>query len=134
MEKDLAMCKMFALICIHDGLVCMNLKAEPQDVLRYIEEYSAVVPGWHMNKKYWVTVLFDGSMDAETVQEMMRRSLSHSHVILLADDDEIMAFANEYAPEHLIIAHRHCNELAEKVEPKKFVVGNHQYKKLYQIV
>ena len=26
------------------------------------------------------------------------------------------------------------NELAEKVEPKKFVVGNHQYKKLYQIV
>lgn len=66
--------KMFALICIHDGLVCMNLKAEPQDVLRYIEEYSAVVPGWHMNKKYWVTVLFDGSMDAETVQEMIANS------------------------------------------------------------
>ena len=48
-------------------------------------------------------------------QEMMRRSLSHSHVILLADDDEIMAFANEYAPEHLIINTANADALAERV-------------------
>lgn len=48
-------------------------------------------------------------------QEMMRRSLSHSHVILLADDDEIMAFANEYAPEHLIINTANAEELAARV-------------------
>ncbi|MGN0213868.1 MAG: histidinol dehydrogenase [Muribaculaceae bacterium] len=49
-------------------------------------------------------------------QEMMRRSLSHSHVILLADDDEMMAFANEYAPEHLIINTANADELAERVQ------------------
>lgn len=49
-------------------------------------------------------------------QEMIASSLSKSRVIILRNDDEMMAFANEYAPEHLIIAHRHCNELAEKVE------------------
>lgn len=48
-------------------------------------------------------------------QEMMRRSLSHSHVILLADDDEMLAFANEYAPEHLIINTANADALAERV-------------------
>ena len=46
---------------------------------------------------------------------MMRRSLSHSHVILLADDDEMLAFANEYAPEHLIINTANADALAERV-------------------
>lgn len=49
-------------------------------------------------------------------QEMIASSLSKSRIIILRNDDEMMAFANEYAPEHLIIAHRHCNDLAEKVE------------------
>ncbi|MGM9835621.1 MAG: histidinol dehydrogenase [Muribaculaceae bacterium] len=49
-------------------------------------------------------------------QDMMRRSLSHSHVILLADDDEMLAFANEYAPEHLIINTVNADALAERVQ------------------
>jgi histidinol dehydrogenase len=48
-------------------------------------------------------------------QEMMKKSLSHSHVILLKDDDEIMAFANAYAPEHLIINHNDADALAQRV-------------------
>lgn len=48
-------------------------------------------------------------------QEMMRQSLSHSRIILLENDDEIMEFSNEYAPEHLIINHRNADELAAKV-------------------
>lgn len=49
-------------------------------------------------------------------QEMMRKSLSHSRIIVLKDDDEIMDFSNEYAPEHLIINHNDADALAEKVE------------------
>jgi histidinol dehydrogenase len=48
-------------------------------------------------------------------QEMMKKSLSHSHVILLKNDDEIMAFANAYAPEHLIINHHDADALAQRV-------------------
>lgn len=48
-------------------------------------------------------------------REMMRQSLSHSRIILLENDDEIMEFSNEYAPEHLIINHRNADELAAKV-------------------
>ncbi len=48
-------------------------------------------------------------------QDMIGRSLTHSRVILLHDTDEMMAFSNMYAPEHLIINHRQADTLAEKV-------------------
>lgn len=48
-------------------------------------------------------------------QEMMKKSLSHSHIIVLTDDDEVMDFVNEYAPEHLILNTTNCEALAERV-------------------
>lgn len=48
-------------------------------------------------------------------REMMLKSLEHSRLILLHDDDEIMRFSNAYAPEHLIINHRQCDSLVRKV-------------------
>ncbi len=49
-------------------------------------------------------------------KDMMLKSLSHSRIIVLNDDKEIMDFANEYAPEHLIINHTFADTLADKVE------------------
>ena len=49
-------------------------------------------------------------------QEMMHKSLAHSRVILLHNDDEVMAFANDYAPEHLIINHADAEAIASRVE------------------
>lgn len=49
-------------------------------------------------------------------QEMMKKSLSHSSVVLLHDDEEIMQFANEYAPEHLILNYENPDCLVEMVE------------------
>lgn len=49
-------------------------------------------------------------------RDLIRRSLSHSRIIVLANEDEMMDFANEYAPEHLIINHKEADRLAECVE------------------
>ena len=49
-------------------------------------------------------------------RDLIRRSLSHSRIIVLANEDEMMDFANEYAPEHLIINHKEADRLAEHVE------------------
>lgn len=49
-------------------------------------------------------------------RDMMAKSLEHSRLILLHDDDEIMRFSNLYAPEHLIINHSQCGELVKKVK------------------
>lgn len=48
--------------------------------------------------------------------DMMMKSLSHSHLILLGSDEEMMGFANAYAPEHLIINHSRAEQLAAMVE------------------
>ena len=49
-------------------------------------------------------------------KEMMLKSLAHSRIIVLKDNDKIMEFANNYAPEHLIINHAEADVLAQKVE------------------
>lgn len=60
--------------------------------------------------------VIDDSLNRLPRREMMLRSLSHSHVIVLRDYDEIMRFANEYAPEHLIINTADAERFAERVE------------------
>ena len=48
-------------------------------------------------------------------REMMESSLSHSRIIFMDSMDQIMEFANMYAPEHLIINHSNANSLAMQV-------------------
>ncbi len=48
-------------------------------------------------------------------QELTRKSLEHSKVVVLKDQDELMDIVNEYAPEHLILNTDNFDELAEKV-------------------
>ena len=48
--------KMFALIGYREGKDFINLKADPHDVFFLTEEYSSITPGYHMDKKHWVSV------------------------------------------------------------------------------
>ncbi|MGP6601792.1 MmcQ/YjbR family DNA-binding protein [Ornithobacterium rhinotracheale] len=51
--------KMFALLSLIPDRRWINLKAEPGEVLRLKEEFSAVMPAYHMNKKHWISVNFE---------------------------------------------------------------------------
>lgn len=53
--------KMFALTDLEDEL-SVNLKCDPQVCIELREHYEAVMPGYHMNKKHWNTVVIDGSI------------------------------------------------------------------------
>lgn len=48
--------KMFALTGLDSEEFGANLKCEPEYALDLRERYSAVKPGWHMNKTMWNTV------------------------------------------------------------------------------
>lgn len=48
-------------------------------------------------------------------KEIAARSLENSRIVLVKDEEEMMAMSNEYAPEHLIIATSDYRELAAKV-------------------
>lgn len=60
--------KMFALTDIEAPL-SINLKCDPEIAIELRERYTAVSPGFHMNKKLWNTVLIDGSIDYNLIRE-----------------------------------------------------------------
>ena len=60
--------KIFAFIFERDGKIWINVKAEPLRADFWRDAYPAVVPGYHMNKRHWVSIILDGSMsDAEVL-------------------------------------------------------------------
>jgi predicted DNA-binding protein (MmcQ/YjbR family) len=70
--------KMFAL-CDVDDFESINLKADPEEVVRRKEEHDGVLPGYHMSKKYWVTVLTDGTVSDQLLREWI--DVSYEEVI-----------------------------------------------------
>ncbi len=48
--------KMFALLMERDGKWCANLKGLPDDNRALVESFAWAQPGYHMNKRHWVTV------------------------------------------------------------------------------
>lgn len=66
--------KSFALILRHNGKLYLNLKCDPfeADILRQTFKY--VIPGWHMNKKHWNTVVMDGDVPDELIKRMIKNS------------------------------------------------------------
>lgn len=53
--------KMFALGDI-DFFESLTLKVDPEELNELVEQYDAVSPGYHMNKKHWITVQMNGSI------------------------------------------------------------------------
>lgn len=65
--------KMFLLTNI-EGELRMNVKCEEELAIELREEYSAVLPGYHMNKKYWNTVVIDGSISEKVLKQWIDKS------------------------------------------------------------
>ena len=57
-----------------DGDLSLNLKCDPALALELSERYSSVVPGYHMNKKHWNTVMIDGSVPDAVVLKWIDHS------------------------------------------------------------
>ena len=60
--------KMFALTDV-DEFASINLKCEPARAIELREKYSAVVPGYHMNKSNWNTIMMDDSIPDALLRE-----------------------------------------------------------------
>jgi len=48
--------KMFLLLNL-DGELSIIIKCQPEKAIELREQYPAVLPGYHMNKKHWNTVM-----------------------------------------------------------------------------
>ncbi len=73
-DKQQGAGKMFALIQNNSNPLRVSLKCDPQlaEVLR--EQYETVVPGYHLNKKHWNTVICTGQIPDEEMKGFINLS------------------------------------------------------------
>jgi predicted DNA-binding protein (MmcQ/YjbR family) len=65
--------KMFLLTDLVDAF-SMNVKNTPEKVIELREQYPCVLPGYHMNKIHWVTVMIDGSISDSLLKQWIDES------------------------------------------------------------
>ena len=66
--------KMFALIAEGSEPVQLSLKCDPLLATTLRERYESVMPGYHLNKKHWNTIVLDGSVPDDEVAELVEHS------------------------------------------------------------
>ncbi|GAA5481409.1 MmcQ/YjbR family DNA-binding protein [Haloferula sargassicola] len=72
--------KMFALTDPSDFPPRLNLKCDPDRAIGLRDEFDAVIPGYHMNKKHWNTVTLDGSIATSLIADW----IDHSYDLVVA--------------------------------------------------
>jgi predicted DNA-binding protein (MmcQ/YjbR family) len=71
--------KMFALTGIDSEVFSVNLKCDPDYAIELREKYPEVQEGYHMNKKMWNTIEFEGSLD----DKLLRSLIDHSYDLVV---------------------------------------------------
>lgn len=67
--------KMFALTSLSSLDFRINLKCDPERAMDLRDAYpDTIIPGYHMNKKLWNTVIIDGSISQNLFQELVDHS------------------------------------------------------------
>lgn len=66
--------KTFAAVFAREGRIWINVKALPMAGDLWRRLYPAVVPGYHMNKNHWVSIILDGSMEDADILRLIEDS------------------------------------------------------------
>ena len=66
--------KIFALSRLDGDPLRVSLKCEPALAEQLREAHPAVIPGYHLNKRHWNTVIIDGSLPDEMIADMVEDS------------------------------------------------------------
>ena len=64
--------KMFLLLSLDASPLTFNAKCDPDEAVELREQYpDSVLPGYHMNKKHWNTVVIDGALSSQQLQKFI---------------------------------------------------------------
>lgn len=80
--------KMFALIPEKSDPVRISLKCDPQLAELLRDKYEEVMPGYHLNKKHWNTIVLSGQLNWEEVQALIR----HSYDLVAKNNEDTPEF------------------------------------------
>jgi predicted DNA-binding protein (MmcQ/YjbR family) len=66
--------KIFLITGLDNDPLQFNVKCDPDNAIELREEFACVLPGYHMNKKHWNTIIVDGSVPAKKLKEWINDS------------------------------------------------------------
>tara|TARA_B100000470_G_scaffold183974_1_gene148938 strand:- start:238 stop:624 length:387 start_codon:yes stop_codon:yes gene_type:complete len=66
--------KMFGFLRYKEGVGHINLKCNPEEAMVMRDIFESVIPGYHMNKEHWNTVILDGTVPREEIESMIKTS------------------------------------------------------------
>ncbi|MEK9196582.1 MAG: MmcQ/YjbR family DNA-binding protein [Patescibacteria group bacterium] len=66
--------KMFALIGESADPIRLSLKCDPKLAETLREKYESVMPGYHLNKKHWNTIILGGQLSDEEIKDLILHS------------------------------------------------------------
>ena len=66
--------KMFALVREKKEPVQISLKCDPVLAETLREKYETVMPGYHLNKKHWNTIVLTGQLSWDEIKDLIRLS------------------------------------------------------------
>ncbi|MEM1325468.1 MAG: MmcQ/YjbR family DNA-binding protein [Bacteroidota bacterium] len=72
--------KMFALMSLERRPLSLNLKCDPERAIELRAAHDEIQPGFHMNKKHWNTVNFEGNLSPKLLREL----IDHSYDLIVA--------------------------------------------------
>ena len=67
-------CGKWFMISTVRGKRMVNLKADPEEARALCENFESITPGYHMNKKHWLSILLSGPADDEDVMAFVDQS------------------------------------------------------------
>jgi len=66
--------RMFALISEKSDPLRISLKCDPVLAETLRQKYESVMPGYHLNKKHWNTVVLSGQLSWPQIQDLIKHS------------------------------------------------------------
>lgn len=57
-----------------EGHYCVNLKCDSEEAIMLRDIFPSVIPGYHMNKRHWNTIILDGSIPQGEIERMIDNS------------------------------------------------------------
>lgn len=66
--------KVFAWIFDRDGHVWVNVKCDPEWRDFWRSAFASVIPAYHLNKEHWNSIILDGSIPVDDIEQMVSES------------------------------------------------------------
>ena len=68
--------KIFLLASLSSETLQFNVKCDPEIAEELREKYPCILPGYHMNKRHWNTIIVDGTLSGSQLKEFIKNSYS----------------------------------------------------------